>query len=182
MSWKGSAQEEHYSLGEVQDSRREVKLVLGHSQASMMNTMRGMMAEFTRNNGRSESDSAEGCNVVGLILRRTVSTAVKNIPADVIGMARDMLAEQEQKWGACPGGELSGGLDLPLSRHFTFKHTLGFCGLFTGVERLVDGPEAQGRQTYIAQVYLTEAAVGCSPYAVCLANDGGQIEPLWTPQ
>ena len=27
------------------------------------------------------------------------------------------------KWDACPGGELGGGHDLPLSRHLAFRHT-----------------------------------------------------------
>ena len=160
MSLKRLAQEECDSPGEVQELRREVKLALEHSQASTMNAVRDMMAEFTRNNDRSESGSAEGSAGVGQIPRGTVPTAVRETPAaaGAAGMARGIAAEQETylregasrnlgatgrggtalpvevgpprgqpdqperigEWGAYPGGELSGGCDLPLSRHLAF--------------------------------------------------------------
>ena len=44
---EGSAREEHDSTGELEELRPEVKLVLERSQASMMNAMKDMMAEFT---------------------------------------------------------------------------------------------------------------------------------------
>ena len=57
-----------------------------------MNAMGGMVAEFTRSNGRSESGSA----AVVQISRGTEPTAVRENPSAVaVGMARDTAAEQE---------------------------------------------------------------------------------------
>ena len=60
MPSERSAHEEQDSRGEVQDLRRAVYLTIEHSQASIMNSMRNKMAEFTGNNGRSEPGSAAG--------------------------------------------------------------------------------------------------------------------------
>ena len=49
----------------MQQLRSELQLMMGEKQASMMHAMREMMAEFMRNNGRSESSSAEGSAAVG---------------------------------------------------------------------------------------------------------------------
>ena len=55
----GSAQDEQaLPEDELQQLRREFQLVVVQGQASMMLAMRDMMAEFTRNKGRSESSSA----------------------------------------------------------------------------------------------------------------------------
>ncbi|MEP6389025.1 MAG: hypothetical protein ABJ056_03780, partial [Halioglobus sp.] len=54
-----SAQEEQDSPSEVEALTCQVKLAMENSEASMLNAMRETMAEFTRNNGRSESGSAE---------------------------------------------------------------------------------------------------------------------------
>ena len=65
MSLKGSAQEQNSTKDEMQQLRSELQLMMGEKQASMMHAMREMMAEFMRNNGRSESSSAEGSAAVG---------------------------------------------------------------------------------------------------------------------
>ena len=104
MPSERSAHEEHNSPGEVQDMRHKVKLAIEHSQASTMNVMRDMMAEFTRNNGRSESGSAEGSAAVGQIPRGIAPAAVRETPAAAVGMARHIAAEQETnlREGASP--------------------------------------------------------------------------------
>ena len=58
-----SAQERD-SSDEIQQLRNELQLVIEERQASMMHDMREMMAELMRNNGRSESSSAEGSAAV----------------------------------------------------------------------------------------------------------------------
>ena len=60
----------------------------------MMNAMRDMMTEFTRNNSRSESGSAEGSAAVEQILRGTVLTTVRETPAAAVGMARDICSRR----------------------------------------------------------------------------------------
>ena len=45
--------------------RSELQLMMEEKQASMMHVMREMITEFMRNNGRSESGSAEGSVAVG---------------------------------------------------------------------------------------------------------------------
>ena len=65
MSLKGSAQEQKSTKDEMHQLRSELQLMMGEKQASMMHGMREMMAEFMRNNGRSESSSAEGSAAVG---------------------------------------------------------------------------------------------------------------------
>ena len=97
MPSERSAHVEHDSPGEVQDLRREVKLTIEHSQASMMNAMRDVMAELTRNNGRSESCSAEGSASVGQIPRGIVPAAVRKTPA-AVGMARNVASRTTDKF------------------------------------------------------------------------------------
>ena len=58
MSLKGSAQEQDSTKDEMNQLRSELQLMMEEKQASMMHAMREMMAEFMRNNGRSESSSA----------------------------------------------------------------------------------------------------------------------------
>ena len=53
-----SAQERN-SSDEIQQLRNALQLVIEERQASMMHNMREMMAELMRNNGPSESSSAE---------------------------------------------------------------------------------------------------------------------------
>ena len=65
MSLKGSAQEQNSTKDKMHQLRSELQVMMGEKQASMMHAMRGIMAEFMRNNGRSESSSAEGSAAVG---------------------------------------------------------------------------------------------------------------------
>ena len=104
MPSERSAPDEHDSTGEVQDLRREVKLTIEHNQVSVMNAMRDVMAEFTRNNGRSESGSDEGSAALGKNPRGIVPAAVRETPAAAVSMARDIAAEQETnlREGASP--------------------------------------------------------------------------------
>ena len=60
MSLKGSAQEQDSPKDDVHQLRSELQLMMEEKQASMMHAMREMMAEFMRNNGRSESSTAVG--------------------------------------------------------------------------------------------------------------------------
>ena len=48
MSFTGSAQKERDPKGKNQELRREVKLALKHSRASMINAIRDIMAELRR--------------------------------------------------------------------------------------------------------------------------------------
>ena len=64
MSLKEAAQAQDSTKDGVNQLRNELQLMM-EKQASMMHTMREMMAEFMRNNGRSESGSAEGYCAVG---------------------------------------------------------------------------------------------------------------------
>ena len=59
-------------------------------QASMMHAMREMMADFMRDNGRSESSSAEGSAAVGGSPRGAEPTAARetSAAADAGGVAR----------------------------------------------------------------------------------------------
>ena len=58
-----SAQERD-SSDEIQQLRNELQLVIEEKQASIMHDMREMMIELMRNNGPSESTSAEGSAAV----------------------------------------------------------------------------------------------------------------------
>ena len=60
MSLKGSAQEQDSPKDDVHQLRSELQLMMEEKQASMMHAMREMIAEFMRNNGRSESSTAVG--------------------------------------------------------------------------------------------------------------------------
>ena len=64
MSLKGSAQEQYPTRDVNHELRSELELMMEERQASMVHAMRDMMAEFTRNNGRSESSRAEGSAAV----------------------------------------------------------------------------------------------------------------------
>ena len=55
--------------------------MMEEKQASMMHAMREMMAEFMRNNGRSESGSAEGSAAVGGSPREAEPTAARETSA-----------------------------------------------------------------------------------------------------
>ena len=128
MPSERSANEEHDSPGEVQHLRHEVNLAIEHSQASMMNAKRGTMAEFTRNNGRSEAVSALGATAVGQIPRGAVLAALEETPAAAVGKARDIEAEQETRLREAAssdfGGTGSGGPALPVEVCiFWFSHT-----------------------------------------------------------
>ena len=61
--------------------RSELPLMMEEKQTSMMHAMREMMTEFMRNNGRSESGSAEGSAVVGESLAAAGPAAVGQSPA-----------------------------------------------------------------------------------------------------
>ena len=65
MSLQRSAQDKDSTKDEMHQLRSELQLMMEEKQASMMHAMREMMTEFTRNNGRSESGSAEGSAAVG---------------------------------------------------------------------------------------------------------------------
>ena len=61
--------------------RSELPLMMEEKQTSMMHAMREMMTEFMRNNGRSESGSAEGSAVVGGSRRWAEPTAARETSA-----------------------------------------------------------------------------------------------------
>lgn len=66
MPSKGSAQEEKDPpKHEIYQLRGEFQLMIEERQTSMMHAMRNMVAEFMRNNGRSEFSTAEGSAAVG---------------------------------------------------------------------------------------------------------------------
>ena len=91
MSLKGSAQEQNSTKDEMQQLRSELQLMMGEKQSSMMHAMREMMAEFMRNNGRSESSSTEGSVAVGGSPRGAEPTAARETSAAVTaagGVAR----------------------------------------------------------------------------------------------
>ena len=69
--------QERDSLDEIQQLRSELQLVIGERQASMMRDMREMMAELMRNNGPSESSSAEGSAAVRASPRGAKPNAVR---------------------------------------------------------------------------------------------------------
>ena len=79
MSLKG--QHRSKTLPEMRFTRSELELMMGKRHASMMHAMREMMAEFMRNNGRSESSSAEGSAAVGGSPRGAEPTAARETSA-----------------------------------------------------------------------------------------------------
>ena len=76
-----SAQERD-SSDEIQQLRNEVRLVIEEREASMMHDMREMLAEFMRNNGPSESSSAEGSAAVRASQQGAEPTAVRGNAAE----------------------------------------------------------------------------------------------------
>ena len=78
MSLKGSTQEQDSNRDEIHQLSSELQLMMEENQASMMHAMREMMAEFMRNNGRSESGSAEGSTAVGGSPRGAEPTAARD--------------------------------------------------------------------------------------------------------
>ena len=190
MSLKEAAQAQDSTKDEMNQLRNELQLMM-EKQASMMHTMGEMMAEFMRNNGRSESGSAEGYGAVGGSPRGAEPTAAREASAAAAaaaggGVRRDTTAGRETilregasrnfgvtgrrgaavpveidpmrchrdhqrragEWDTRPGGELRDGYNLPLSRHFAFKHTpvsylLGRnLSLLPGQETLGTSPKA----------------------------------------
>ena len=79
-----SAQERD-SSDEIQQLMNEVQLVIEERQASMMHDMREMMVELMRNNGPSESSSAEGRAAVRASPRGAEPTAVRGNGAEDSG-------------------------------------------------------------------------------------------------
>lgn len=61
----------------------------------MMHAMRGMVAEFMRDNGRSESDSAEGGAAVEKSPRGAGTTAVRYTSSVAVSVARDTTEGHE---------------------------------------------------------------------------------------
>ena len=88
--------QERYSSDEIQQLRNELQLVIEERQASMMHDMREMMAGLMRNNGPSESSSAEGSAAVRASPQGAEPTAVR-----VYG-AEDSAAERSSQQGADP--------------------------------------------------------------------------------
>ena len=64
MSLKGSAQEQDSTIDEILQLTSELQLMREERQESSMHAMREVMAEFMRNNDRSESSRAEGRTAV----------------------------------------------------------------------------------------------------------------------
>ena len=64
MSLKGSAQQQDSTRDKIHQLTNELQVIMEDKKAY---AMKGMVAEFTRNNGRSESESssAEGSAAVG---------------------------------------------------------------------------------------------------------------------
>ena len=98
------------------------------------------MVELMRNNGPSESSSAEGSAAVRASPRGAEPTAVRGNGAE------DSAAEKGQpdqprgagEWGSYTGGELGVGYDIPLPR-LALKHTAG--AQFSGKMPEFTGPE-----------------------------------------
>ena len=90
-----SAQERD-SLDEILQLRNELQLVIEERQASMMHEMREMMAELMRNDGPSESCSAEGRAAVRASPRGAEPIAVRG------NSAEDSAAERGRQQGAEP--------------------------------------------------------------------------------
>ena len=98
MSLKGSAQEQYPTRDVNHELRSELELMMEERQASMVHAMRDMMAEFTRNNGRSESSRAEGSAAVGGSPRGAEPTGARetSVAAAAGGVARgDTTAGRE---------------------------------------------------------------------------------------
>ena len=79
MSLKGSANVEH-EISEVQELIIELQQIIQLRQASLMDAIRKMLAEFMRD-GQSESGSSEGSAAVVESLTWAEPTAVGQSPA-----------------------------------------------------------------------------------------------------
>ena len=88
--------QERDSSDEIQQLRSELQLVIDERKASMMRDMREMMAELMRNNGSSESSSAEGSAAVRASPQGAEPTAVRGNGAE------DNAAERGSQQGAEP--------------------------------------------------------------------------------
>ena len=74
---------EGHDTSDVQQLRREVQQMIGDSQAFLLDTMRSMLVEFNKDNGQSESGSAEGSAAVRESPEGAGSTPVGQSPARV---------------------------------------------------------------------------------------------------
>lgn len=99
--------EEYDSSGEVQELRRDVQLMLDYGQASVVHAMKSMMADFMRDNGRSESGGAEGNAAVGESTAKVSTTAVGESSRGAVPTA---VGETPAVFGAGAGiGQLESG-------------------------------------------------------------------------
>ena len=80
MSAKGSVHAE-LETSEVEKLRSEVKQMIRESQAFVLDAMRSMLVEVKRDNGRSDSGTAEGSAAVGESPEGAGPTAVGQRPA-----------------------------------------------------------------------------------------------------
>lgn len=78
--WKESAHTERDSSGEFQEVGCDVQLMMEQTHASMMNTMKSLMAEC---------GGAEGSTAVRQTSSGNVSIAGRETPAAAVAMARD---------------------------------------------------------------------------------------------
>ena len=70
-----------HEISQVQKLIVELQQMIQLGQASLMDAMRNMLAEFMRDGGQSESGSAEGSAVVGESLAAAGPAAVGQSPA-----------------------------------------------------------------------------------------------------
>lgn len=142
MASKGSAREEKDT--EVQGPREEVQQMMQDSQASLMNAMRNIVADFTRSNGQSEFGGVVGSaaareSPAGERPARETGTGLFLNDGDsktfeALGRGDAVPVEVGPEWdqpgqprragggGLYPGGEFGGGFDLPSSRHVGVTH------------------------------------------------------------
>ena len=90
----------------------------------MMQDIRDMMVDLMRNNGPSESSSAEGSAAVRASPRGAEPTAVRGNGAEDSAAKRGQPDQPRGAggWGSYPGGELGVGYDMRLPR-LALKHT-----------------------------------------------------------
>ena len=86
MSLKGSVHVEH-ELSDVQKLRTEFQQMVQLRQASSMDAMRNMLAEFVRDDGQSESGCVEGSAAVGQRPAPAGLTAVEDSPGWAVPIA-----------------------------------------------------------------------------------------------
>ena len=97
---KGSVQKKDSTKDEMHQLRSELQMMMEKKQASMMHAMREMVAEFIRNNGRSESGSAEGSAAVGGSTRGAEPTAARETSAAAAaagGGGQGDIRQQEER-------------------------------------------------------------------------------------